>query len=114
MRPTRRGRLIIGEPSPPAAREGSTMTDRDDAREAARALRREGMPEHEIRAVLGSRDPRSIHRFLELHAERLEERLAARRAALGRLERLLTEPMPGPWRHPDSLPARLADRSGAA
>ena len=70
------------------------MLDVDDEREAARALRLEGMPEHEIRAVLDSRDPRLVHRFVELHAERLEERLAARRHALYRLERELIESIP--------------------
>jgi len=90
------------------------MPDREGAFEAAHALRLEGMPEHEIRAVFGSHDPRFVHRFLELHVERLEERLAERRVALRRLERLLTEPMSGAWRRPDALPARLADRSGAA
>ena len=68
------------------------MLDVDDAREAARTLRAEGMPEHEIRAVLGSRDPRYVHGLIDLHTERLEERLADRRRALARLERLLFEP----------------------
>jgi DNA-binding transcriptional MerR regulator len=71
------------------------MLDMDDAREAAQALRLEGMPEHEIRAVLDSRDPRFVHRFIELHTERLEERLTARRRALHRLEQILIESVAG-------------------
>jgi hypothetical protein len=44
------------------------------------------MPEDEIRWVLTAEDPAVVHMILELHRERLEEELAERQRALGRLE----------------------------
>lgn len=58
---------------------------------AAAALRHLGMPRQEIRAVLGAEDPETIHRYLELHRERLDELIAERRRTLDALERSLTE-----------------------
>jgi hypothetical protein len=57
----------------------------------AGALRRIEMPREEIRAVLSADDPEIVRRYLELHRERLEERLAERQRALVALERSLTE-----------------------
>ena len=56
----------------------------------ARALRRHEMPTEEILAVLGTEDPGVVHRYMELHRERLEERLAEQLRALAAVERLLT------------------------
>jgi DNA-binding transcriptional MerR regulator len=53
-------------------------------------LRRQRMPLPEIRAVLSADDPAVVRRHLELHRERLEERLAEQRALLTSLERALT------------------------
>jgi DNA-binding transcriptional MerR regulator len=61
---------------------------------AARALLRHDMPLDEIRAVLAADDPRIIHRYLELHVERLEERIRERRRTLAAVERALTEGLP--------------------
>ena len=71
------------------------MLDVDVASEAARTLRLEGMPEHEIQTVLRSRDPRVVRRIIALHTERLEERLLERRGELRRVERHLIESVCG-------------------
>ena len=47
------------------------------------------MPGPEIDEILRTNDPRLIHRYLELHRERLEERLAEQRATLAGIEALL-------------------------
>jgi DNA-binding transcriptional MerR regulator len=59
------------------------------ARRAARVLRDLAMPPEEITTILASGDARFVHRHLELHAERLEERLAAQRRQLTEIEHLL-------------------------
>lgn len=58
---------------------------------AARALLRQDMPLGEVRAVLEAADPAVVHRYLELHRERLEEQIAERRRVLDAVERMLTE-----------------------
>jgi hypothetical protein len=47
------------------------------------------MPRPEIDEILRTDDPRLIHRYLELHGERLEE-LAEQQATLAGIEALLT------------------------
>jgi hypothetical protein len=59
--------------------------------DAAELLRRCQMPEDEIRWVLTAGDPAVVHMILELHRERLEEELAERRKALGKLEAWFTD-----------------------
>lgn len=54
-------------------------------------LRSHEMPSDEIRAVLTTHDPEVVHRYMELHRERLEEWLADQRRPLAVLERLLAE-----------------------
>jgi DNA-binding transcriptional MerR regulator len=54
-------------------------------------LRDHGMPSDEIRAVLEADDPVLVHRHLELHRERLAEKLADQQQALVRLDRLLSD-----------------------
>ena len=56
-------------------------------------LREQGMPAAELQAILRSDDPVIVRRYLELHRERLEERLAEQVRALERLERQL-DPAP--------------------
>lgn len=56
---------------------------------AITTLREQGMPATEIAAVLEAESGRSVRQYLELHRERLEERLADQRRTLARLERLL-------------------------
>jgi DNA-binding transcriptional MerR regulator len=58
---------------------------------AARILRAQAMPAAEIRAVLDAADAETVHRYLELHRERLEERLAEQCHLLIDLERSLAE-----------------------
>lgn len=48
------------------------------------------MPPQEIATILGTAEPLMVHRYLELHWERLEEQLGEQRRTLGRLEELLT------------------------
>jgi len=48
------------------------------------------MPPQEIRAVLTATDGLVMHRYLELHLERLEEWLAAQRHRLRAAEQVLT------------------------
>jgi DNA-binding transcriptional MerR regulator len=54
-----------------------------------RRLRDLGMPGPEIDEILRTDDPRLIHGYMELHRERLEERLAEQRATLAGIEALL-------------------------
>ena len=56
-------------------------------------LREQGMPAAELQTILHSDDPVIVRRYLELHRERLEERLAEQVRTLGRLERQL-DPAP--------------------
>ncbi len=56
----------------------------------ARALRRHQMPTEEILAVLGTEDPAVVHRYIELHRERLEERLAQQLRELTEVEHVLS------------------------
>jgi hypothetical protein len=58
---------------------------------AIRALVDQGMPWSEIGSILGSDDAELVRRYLELHRERLEERLAEQCAALDSIEPLLLE-----------------------
>jgi hypothetical protein len=58
---------------------------------AARILRAQAMPAAEIRAVVGAADAQTVHRYLELHRERLEGRLAEQCRLLTGLERSLIE-----------------------
>lgn len=57
---------------------------------AAALLRESGMPEDEIRTIVTTAEPELVRRYLELHRERLEERLAAQRRTLASVERLLS------------------------
>ena len=56
-------------------------------------LREQGMPAAELQAIKRAQDPMIVRRYLELHRERLEERLAEQVRTLGRLERQL-DPAP--------------------
>jgi hypothetical protein len=62
---------------------------------AIRVLIDQGMPWTEIGSILGSDGPELVRRTLELHRERLEERLAEQRAELDRIEPLLLEALVG-------------------
>lgn len=55
-----------------------------------RVLRQHEMPTDEIRAILETDEPELVHRYIELHRERLEERLAEQLRTLANVERLLT------------------------
>jgi DNA-binding transcriptional MerR regulator len=59
---------------------------------ATPALRDQGMPPEEIDAILGADDPEVVRRYLELHRERLEERLADQRRTIGRLIQVIDLP----------------------
>lgn len=48
------------------------------------------MPADEIRAVLAAEDPEVVRRYLELHRERLQDRVANQRRTLVSVERSLT------------------------
>jgi hypothetical protein len=62
---------------------------RSSALRVARTLRRQHMPVTEIRAIITTSDPELIGRYLELHRERLEERLAEQRDDLAALDDVL-------------------------
>lgn len=49
------------------------------------------MPAEEILALLAADDPEVVRRYLELHRERLEERVTEERRAIDRIEQSLTE-----------------------
>jgi hypothetical protein len=59
-------------------------------------LRRQAMPAEEIGAVLTADDRLTVHRYLELHRERLQERLTEEHNAVARIERLLTDARTAP------------------
>jgi hypothetical protein len=54
------------------------------------------MPAEGIRAVLSAEDPATVRRFLELHRERLDERVAEQRRRLASLERFGRPPSADP------------------
>jgi len=56
----------------------------------AERLREVAMPPEEIRAVLTTDDDKLVHRYIELHRERLAEELQARSRSLDTVERALT------------------------
>jgi hypothetical protein len=56
-------------------------------------LREQGMPAGELQAIQRAEDPMIVRRYLELHRERLEERLAEQVRTIERLERQL-DPAP--------------------
>jgi hypothetical protein len=60
---------------------------------AACVLQDQGMPRDEIHAVLATDDPDLVRRYLELHRERLEERLAADLRALLRIKHSMATAM---------------------
>jgi hypothetical protein len=76
----------IGDPSD-AVMPGRVT--RDATIWAQMVLRRQEMPEDEVRVVLTSADRTLVRRHLELHLERLEERLFAQRRSVAAVERLL-------------------------
>jgi hypothetical protein len=49
------------------------------------------MPPEDVRALVAAGDPVVVHRYIELHGERLAERLADRLQTLVRLERTLND-----------------------
>ena len=54
-------------------------------------LRHQMMPKEEISAILSAHDSVIVHRYLELHQERLDEWVAEQRRVLASLERSLTD-----------------------
>jgi hypothetical protein len=58
---------------------------------AATILRDQGMPQAELLVVLRTPDRGIVHRYLNLHLERLEEWLATQRRTLAAVERLLAD-----------------------
>jgi hypothetical protein len=50
------------------------------------------MPPDELRAVLTTADRELVRRHLELHLERLEERLVTQRQRVAAIERILADP----------------------
>jgi DNA-binding transcriptional MerR regulator len=75
----------------PEEAHGAMRIPRRAAAPVVRALRRQKMPLDEIRAILNAHDPDIVGRYLELHAERLDEWVAEQRRVLVSLERSITE-----------------------
>lgn len=67
----------------------ASMVVGDPIASATRRLREQGMPPEEIDAVLAVEEPQVLRSYMELHRERLDERLAAERRALAAHERFL-------------------------
>jgi hypothetical protein len=78
-----------GRPRPRSA-EATAVGD-DQCAQIAVALHHSGMPREEIHAVLDADDPELIRRYMELHRERLTERLDDQLRELGRLQHLLED-----------------------
>ncbi|HJS26636.1 MAG TPA: hypothetical protein VJ913_05870 [Actinomycetota bacterium] len=71
---------------------GSVEPDGPDVSSLIRAaalLRESRMPAEEIRTIVTSAEPELVHRYLELHLERLEEWLLEQRRTLASVEDLL-------------------------
>jgi hypothetical protein len=58
---------------------------------AETVLRDQGMPPNELRVVLTNADRELVRRHLELHLERLEERLVTQRRRVAAIERILAD-----------------------
>jgi hypothetical protein len=80
---------MVGIGDPPDAVVPERQVTRDPTVWAQMVLRRQEMPEDEVRVVLTSADRTLIRRHLALHLERLEERLIAQRRSVAAVERLL-------------------------
>jgi hypothetical protein len=76
-------------------------------------LSEQGMPPEEIATMLDAEEPEVVHRFLDLHRERLEERLMGQRMIVELIEVLLTEAT-GRGRVLRKGAARATDRSDAS
>ncbi len=61
----------------------------------AAELQEHGMAPEEIASVFKARDPQVVHRYMELQAERLAERLAEQRRTLALIEHFLVSRMHG-------------------
>jgi len=61
--------------------------------DAVATLRDQDMPAGEIEDLLTADDPRFVRRLLELHRERLQERLSDELETIGELERSLVGAM---------------------
>jgi hypothetical protein len=59
---------------------------------AETVLRDQGMPPDELRAILTTVDRELVRRHLELHLERLEERLVSQRRRVAAIEWILADP----------------------
>jgi len=67
---------------------------RDALVSAIEVLRDLDMPPDEVDAVVAADQPVIVHRYMELHRERLEERLADQVRTLERVKRILTPAIP--------------------
>jgi hypothetical protein len=90
--------MTDADPSPPRRGirgKGVVRLDRTVGSEsvawAEMVLREQQMPSDELRVVLASSDRDLVHRYLELHQERMEEWILAQRQALAKVERILAE-----------------------
>ena len=72
-------------------RRSGDLVGWDDLLWAAHELQRLGMPPTEIHTVLVADDRDVVRRLMELHRERLQERLADEVARVGRIEASLSE-----------------------
>lgn len=79
---------------------------------AARALRHSKMPPEEIGVVLGADSPELVRRYMELHRERLEERLGDQLRALTGLERFLVQAILAPRESPADTPTAIHELEG--
>jgi hypothetical protein len=85
---------------------------RDAIAWAARSLRQYEMPPNEISAVLEADNPELVRRYMELHRERLQERLADRLRALIGLERLLLHVIHARCESPADTRTAIRERDG--
>jgi hypothetical protein len=71
--------------------ENDMRSIRDALDEVGTTLAAQGMPQDEVRKVLGADDPVIVRRHLELHRERLSEQLEDRQRAVDHVERVLVD-----------------------
>lgn len=100
--PTREPQCVTKEPLGPMRITKDSL---------AAQLQQQGMPLKEVVAVIGATDFDVVHRYMELHVERLEERFAEQRRTLAVIEKLLlalVEARIGPNEVGDGPPNQLS------
>jgi hypothetical protein len=96
--------MLAPDTAPPLRRRRGTRSPR--VAWAETVLREQDMPEDELRVVLTSPDRELIRHLLDLHLERLDERLGSQKQDVEAIGRILGGRLAGP---PDVRSARRTE-----